>query len=591
MHKGLLSPRLLIFAPLMVLLLMAVACGADATPAPVVIEKEVIKEVVITVVATPTPAPTPAVMEAKVAVLIFAIDPVSTESNTPWVLPSDTANLQLRPVMEPFIDIDAFTAKRIPGLAVELEMITPDAKNWRVKIRQGVQFHDGWGELTAEDLPHTLALMTNGNASANDTTLWIDKLGGPGEIVGNTIETELWDNTKVVDKYTVELNFLEPTANLEFIFTAGLGATFAMSKAYFTAEGLEGYEKRPIGTGPWKFVDREPGQFMEFERVENHYRKTPDFKGFKYIWQREPSTRMAALLAGEVHMATLPRDLYGEPLARGMVVMESVVPAIENVASLGGFYRPESPYFKPGIPFLDIRVREAVNRAINRDEIIAEIYKGQAETLIVQGYHPTLPGWNPQWAEMFEEKYGYDPERARELIAEAGYAPGEIKVTAIISDLPVSPEMGDVGEAIAIYLRDVGMDVEELDIEFGKYLADLRGGNIHMDITNLPAAYLPPDANITVFNLSIDLGGRIPFSETKFIDDKMTELKSTVPLDERAQILREMGDHKFEQYVEIPLVWMKGQLVVDPSIVKATHFPGGLNGLYTHMEYAEAVSK
>ena len=521
------------------------------------------------------------------------MDPVFVETNLLWETSVSNHSNQGRHWADPLVEMDPFTGKQIPGLATEWEMLTPDAKNWRLTLRKGIPFHKGWGEFTAKDVPHTVALLAQESGVSLDTALWRNLAGETENTTEESMEivSGVFDRIKVVDDYTVEFNLLEPTPDLEYVLSGRLGTTYMSSKDYWDAEGLKGYASFPIGTGSWQYVGRELTRFLELERVENHWEKTPDFKGLKIFWVAEPATRLAQLLTGEVHMASLPRTLYGQARAGGMVIYTSSAPANEVVIGFGGLYLESSEYYKPDVPFLDVKVREAINRALNREEINEEIFGGAGEIMYVQAFHLSQAGWNPDWEKNFERDYGYDPEKAKQLLADAGYAPGEIKVKSLISELPQLPEMSELGEVMSIYLEPIGIEVEDLQMEFSAFVPFFREGKMHGIISNLPASLHPPEKNIGTFNVSIGNRGVVAYSETQFIEDKINEFRVTLDPVKRDELLREMGNHKYEQYVEVPMFWLLGEVVADPDIVADHHFSGGIAGTYTHWEYAEAVPK
>ena len=663
MHRWLPNPRALILAPLMLLLILAVACGTDATPTPVVIEKEVIKEVEVPVevekevikevevtrevvkevikevekevvkevevtkevvkevikevekevvkevevVATPTaapptptlrptatptiaprvtPTPTPAPVtgpvEAKVDLVKIFTDPVSTQTNLGFGQTSSSANNQARHMMETLVGVNPETALHEPHLATEWEM-SPDGRTWTIKLRKNVPFHFGWGDFSSADLRLIFDQIVAEDSVATDRSTW-------KPIIGETKE-ELDQSIEIIDANTVRFNLISPSADMEFFLSARQGNTFMHSTAQFEAEGIEGLEKAPAGTNSYMFKERVLGQYLEFEAVDNHWRRTPDFKGLRISYSREPSTRLAALLTGEAHMVTLPRSLYGQARQNGMAIVSSSVPGNQVIQGFGGFYHPDSPEFDPTVPFHDIRVRRAINHAINREEMIEELFGGDAEILYVHGYHPTMPGWKEEWRTRFDELYGYDPEKARQLLAEVGYGPDNpMKVKSLITELAQLPEMGEIGETMVIYLEDVGIEVEEVELDFSTAISRIFNKDMHNIISNLPQALIPAQQAIKTFNLALELG-RVYYSEDDVVTEAWVEFMASVDPVRRLELLEVMGDQKYFAYLEMPLVLLPSQMLVDPNIVADWTFPGNHAGTYTHVEYIEAVPK
>ena len=640
MDRWRLNPKVIVSGSLLLLLIVAMACGADATPTPVVIEKEVVKEVVkevevikevpvekevikevevvkevlvekevvkevevikevpvekevikevevvkeveVIVVATPTPTPPPiGPVEPKVDMLKVMTAPIRFEHSLPWQGSGSEMNQNVRHFMETLVFMEPFTGRHVPGLATEWEM-APGAMQWTFKLREDIPFHFGWGEFTAQDVVHTFTQMVREDAISSDAKRWRNLLGDTPESVRERI--------KVVDPHTVLFDLKVPELDFEIEHTGRIGVPFILSKAQWDAEGEEAVARKAAGTNTYQFVKRELGRFMELERVDDHWRTTPDFKRLQILYAAEAATRLAALLAKEVHMAVIPRPLYGQARERGMEILRSTIPANAITIGLGGLYHPDSPYYDPDVPFLNKKVREAINRALNRDEINQEIFGGAGDPVYVQGFHQSSAGWNPDWATNFERDYGYDPERARELLKEAGYPDG-FKVFPVLTQLAQLPEMLDVGQATAIYMEDIGLDVEILEIEFGVFRAMFREGRLHNSLSNLPRSITPPDGAIRTFNLSLGAGGPVAYSETEFIEVNYPKYKLSVDPEERETLLRAMGDHKYEEYVEVPLFWLFGEIASNPDIVADYRFSGGIAGTYTHWEYVRAVPK
>ena len=285
----------------------------------------------------------------------------------------------------------------------------------------------------------------------------------------------------------------------------------------------------------------------------------------------------------------LPRDLYTQAKSAGMVVYRSSGPSHLGSVGFGGLYREDHDYYKADVPWLDIRIRKAINHAINRDELIEEIFGGDAIKMLVGGYHQVNEGWNPDWEKNFERDYGYDPELAKQLLAEAGYGPGNpMKIQSLVSQLSRFPEMPAVGEALAVYMNAVGIETTLLELEFSGFVPFFRENKMHNILTVLPTTFLPPIEYVRVFNTT---EGTVTFSETVFIDETYAKFQNSVDPVEREELLLAMGNHKYDEYLEAPLVWLFAELMVDPSIVASVTFPGGLIGSFGEWAYVEPVPK
>ncbi|MBI3329365.1 MAG: hypothetical protein HYZ81_22010 [Nitrospinae bacterium] len=260
------------------------------------------------------PAPTPTVERLKFATTAPWIEVVLS-----WKGGSFATNLIVRNFAEPLVETDHRTGALIPGLATAWEMTTPDAKTWTFKLRKGVPFHFGWGDFTAKDVVHTISQIVS-EGLATDSGVFRTLFGKTEEEVRKSVQTR--------DDYTVVFKLLRPETNLDFVLSAQAGNLLIHSKAQWDKEGLAGTQKRPAGTGPWQFVEQQLGQWLLFRRVENHWRKTPEFKEFQILFGPEEATRLAMLLAGEVHVTEVSRDLHKDTIAKGMKVLNSQLLAL-----------------------------------------------------------------------------------------------------------------------------------------------------------------------------------------------------------------------------------------------------------------------
>ncbi len=241
------------------------------------------------------------------------------------------------------------------------------------------------------------------------------------------------------------------------------------------------------------------------------------------------------------------------------------------------------------VPFVKKEVRQAMNLAINRQAIAANLLGGRVEAHRVHGYHPKLdsdiwPGiWNPDWDKRFEELYGYDPARAKALLQQAGYPHG-FAFTTYLYTLPGLPEMVDIGQALALDWQAIGLKPQLVEIDFPRVREKFRTKTIH-------GAAFPTRHALRALD-TIRLAHKAKdstayFYEHPFIEERLEALGKVVDPGERARLLREIGDHKFTEFAEIPLFWLFAEAAVNPKYIAEYVFPGVITGSFTHLEYVK----
>lgn len=582
------SLPIVFYALIAFVMVVAVACGSSstATPAPATSVPAAPSGAATSVPAAPggpaptavaqaTAAPAAGAAMAKVTTLIGAISPPIIEMVLPWRGTTVDANQQVRNIADPLVATEASSGKLIPGLAESWEMTKADGTEWTFKLRKGVQFHNGWGEFTAKDFIHTVTRVALQDDSIATDQFLLRQLFGESE-------EEIAGNITAPDPYTVVMGSIGPNADGAFIASAQQGNVLILSEAQWAAEGLEGIEKEPSGTGPFRMAEFSLGSHILYERIEDHWRVTPAFEEYKQFTVPEVATRMAMMLAGEAHIAEIDRDLHERVVERGMEVVNSQLPSIQFAFIMGGNYRPDlADRFDPTVPVTNILVREAINRAVDRQEIIDTLFAGNGEFQPVWAYHPALPGYDPKWSEEFDAKYGYDPERAKELLAEAGYPDG-FTIQLKITQLSGLPEMIPASEALFGYLTAIGIKVEAEEMEWARVRENYRGKTTHNWIYPIRGTYRPAQVTLRFYNVSA-LEGFISSYENKIIDEKYVELNNSVDAEERATLLRDIGQIKFDNYAEVPIAWLPGQIVIDPNIVKTFIYPGNINAAFSHI--------
>ncbi len=290
--------------------------------------------------------------------------------------------------------------KVVPELAESWD-ISEDGLTYTFKLRDGVYFHNG-DQLDADDVVFTFEKILGLGAFA-DT----EGTSRAGLIRPSGVELTV----EKVDEMTVRFTFSKPFP----VFLQGLVHQQIVPRDYYLEVGEEGFGKAPVGTGPFKFVSGKLDDQIVLERFDDYYGGSPDLPPvgpapikraiFKMV--PEPATRIAGLKAGELGIVqAIPPDLIASLEADENIVVKYV----EGTRN----YALELNNAKP--PFDDIRVRKALNYAINWELILDEIYGGLA-TRLATAFLPSGFGYNPD-----VEPYPYDPERAKELLKEAGYA-------------------------------------------------------------------------------------------------------------------------------------------------------------------------
>jgi ABC-type transport system substrate-binding protein len=535
---------------------------------------------VVTVVWAQTAAPP----KAKLERLRIAVAPLGYDTNFSW-MHTISGMLDKRPALEYLVGIDRHTGAYIPELAETWEM-APDGKTWTITLRKGVKFHENWGEFTARDVRHAVFLLTQPEAIAGSTPFWRNAMGVTKTDSAEEGARKAEQGVEIVDDYKVVFHLKQVVP--EFVDNLSPLQDLTMqSKARWDAGGKELYGQKVVGTGPFEFVERKVGAYVLYKRVDNHWRQTPEYKELEFRWVPEGVTRLASMLAGEVHISDVDRALQKDAIAKGMKISTSKLPAMQHQWQFGGMYFATPDKLDPTVPFVKREVRQAMNLAVNRQAIANAILGGKAQPHRVMGYHPQLstaiwPGiWNPEWDKRFDERFGYDPAKAKALLAQAGYPQG-FAFTLYLYTLPGLPEILDIGQAMALDFQAVGLKPKLVETEFTRVRELYRTRTIHGALFPTRHAGQALDVARNVHKAK-DSGSY--WYEHPVIEERLEALTTVVDKAERTRLLREIGDHKVDEFAEIPMCWLDAEAVVNPKYIAEYTFPGVITGYFTHLEY------
>lgn len=393
---------------------------------------------------------------------------------------------------------------------------------------------------------------------------------------------------EALDERTVK--FTLPSPQIDFLFAhGGRGSMVIYSKAQYDAEGLDGYDARPAGTGEFQFVERTVGQGLTFERVENHWSgRDANVERLVLRFIAEPATALATLLSREVDMAVLPRELQPDAINAGFEAIGSTNAANQTAMLFNGTFLTEGDdKLDPTLPWLDIRIREAINRAIDREAVIDVLYDGRASILPVFGMDPRHEGYREDLAEQFEEFYGYDPERARALMAEAGY-PEEFEnpvIPILSSNLAGNPEFPTMAELMQVFLDEVGFQTEIVELDWAGLGALRRAREARMfhPMRNMP---VKPSA-VGIGNYYASSGRPNVNYEDPVIEELNEQYRASTDLDERNDLAGRIFQQAFEQYAVAPLASLSAEIMINPETVAGWTFPGVTSAGISHFNLIE----
>jgi peptide/nickel transport system substrate-binding protein len=318
-----------------------------------------------------------------------------------------------------------------PSLA-ESWTVSEDQRVYEFKLREGLRFHNG-DPFTAEDAKFSFERSK-----------------------GNRMLHQKVREVTVVDPYRVRFDLHEPWPDfMTYYGTIVSAASWIVPKNYVERVGDAGFKKHPVGLGPYKFVSHTPGIELVMEAFEGYWRKVPSVKRLVFKSVPEATTRLAMLKRGEVDVAYLLDAPDALDVKRD--------PAFRVVFS-GGiaiFFLDFLDQWDAKSPWADRRVRLAANYAIDRHAL------SEAETL---GASKPAGSFIPSTFEFALpiEPYPYDPAKAKQLLAEAGYPNG-----FDAGELHQLPPYFSLGEAILGYLRAVGIRLQMRPMERAAYFSAL----------------------------------------------------------------------------------------------------------------------
>lgn len=512
---------------LLAFVLFLAACSSDDTSAPESGDGEAEEEVEGTEPAEPAGDQT----------LVFARGGDSVSLDYASVTDGESSRVT-KNIYETLIEFDRDSFEIGPGLAHDWE-VDDSGLRFVFHLEEGVTFHDGT-DFNAEavklnferwaDPEHEYAFLDEGYTYSVYGTQFGGYKGDEGHVI---------EEINVLGDYEIEFVLNQPLGS--FLQNMGM-SYFAITSPQAFEEHGSAINENPVGTGPFKFVSWSRDDSIILEKNEDYWKEGLP-KLDRVIFQVIPdnSARLTALRSGQIDImdGLNPDDVAQIEGDDSLQVFER---ATNNIGYLGFHVEKE--------PFNDPVVRRAFNHAIDKEGLIAILYGGLAETA-----KNTIPPGYLGYNDGIDE-YSYDPELAKELLAEAGIEDG---FTFDLWTMPVArPYMPDpqrAAEAIQANLADVGITANIVTKEWATYLEETEQGK--HDVFMLGWSGVNGDPDYFFSNLlhgDAIPGGNRSFYSNEEVNDLLVQAKTEVDFDVRAELYEQVQELIHEDAPMVPLV-------------------------------------
>ncbi len=394
-----------------------------------------------------------------------------------------------------------------PALAEKWEKV--DNKTWKIYLRKDATFQNG-EPVNAEAVKFSY-----------------NRIFDPAIECPHKGKLEIFEEPKIIDDYTFTISTKEPYAPGLYI----LGYYMPIvPPAYIKKVGDAEYNINPIGCGPYKLVKWVKGEEVIMEAYDGYYGPKPAYKHLIFKAIPEESSRVAALLTGEVDV------ISGIPIHQRKKIEESgkayLTPQMGVMHYMG-----LNTYEKP---FNDVRVRHAANYALNRDLINKALFNDQA--IICAGpISPRTFGADPNL-----KPYPYDPQKSKQLLKEAGYPEG---VSVRLSYPTYMSQIQEQAEAIAAEFGKAGFKVQLEPLERAVMWENYKGKKLEMFIYWWDDA---PEPDRYMYSLFHSKSRDYYYKNTK-VDELLDKGRTTLDREKRAEIYHQLDDVLYE---DAPWVYM-----------------------------------
>ncbi|HEU5139212.1 MAG TPA: ABC transporter substrate-binding protein [Bacillales bacterium] len=439
------------------------------------------------------------------------------------------------------------------GLAKDWK-ISDDGKVYTFTLREGIKFQNG-EKFTADAVVFNFNRWKNGKGKF---PYYPSMFGGYGD-------KSVIKSVEAVDEHTVKFTLVRPLA--PFLKDLAM-SPFAIASPKAIQKYGKDYGKHPVGTGAYKFVEWKPNNTITLKKYEDYWKDglpKLDRVIFKVI--KSNRARLTALENGEI-------DLM-------LGLNPSDIKEVKGKKDLQVFYRPPLNIGYLGLtvtrePFGNVKVRKAMNYAINKKEIVNAFYADAAK-VAVSPLPPTIAGFNSEL-----DPYEYNPEKAKQLLAEAGYPDGfKMELWAMPVPRPYMPNGKKIAQAMQADLKKVGIDAKIVSYDWATYLDKASKGEADAFLLGWTSDNGDAD-NVLYTLLSTDSIGSNNYTaySNKELDKILKKAQKITDEEKRNQLYKEAQEIIHKDAPWVPIVHSTPALAGDANVTGFKPHPTGSDRLW-----------
>ncbi|MDD0824531.1 ABC transporter substrate-binding protein [Mannheimia sp. AT1] len=465
-------------------------------------------------------------------------------------------------------DFKPGTTDVIPSLAEKWE-VSEDGKTYVFHLRKGVKFHSNkefkpTRDFNADDVLFSFNRQLDANHPYHKVS------GGNYEYFIGMDMQNIIDKVEKVDDYTVKISLKVPNApflaNLAMDFASILSAEYA--DKMLAAKTPEKLDSAPVGTGPFEFVSYQKDSAIRYKAFEQYWQGKAAIDRLVFAITPDASVRIAKLQKNECQAAPYPNPADLEALKKDSNITLMTKPGL-NVGYLN--------FNVQKAPFDNVKVRQALSYAINKDAIVESVYQGSGEKA-KNPIPPTMWSYNDDI-----QDYDYNPEKAKALLAEAGFANGfETDLWAMPVSRPYNPNARRMAELIQEDWKKVGVNAKIVSYEWGEYLKRMRNGDHQTGMMGWTGDNGDPDnfLNTLLSCSSVEQGSNYAKFCHKEFDQLVVEASREIDHEKRTELYKKAQVVFKEQAPWVTIAHSTTYFPVRKEVTGYNVSPFGLHNFY-----------